>query len=139
MVRAKRRERVALDARLDRRFRLGLGELLDASGQAVAAVPAGLRARLAEVADQRADLAAVVCDEREDVLDPGGLCALAACEAFEQVVDELGRRVRAGEQRVALAYLCRLQLDQAVLVQILERGQDPAALLPEPGRGVVGR
>ena len=70
-------------------FGSGCGKLLGASGQAVAAVPAGLGARLAEVADEGSHLAAVVGDEREDVLDPLGLRALAAREALEQPLDEL--------------------------------------------------
>ena len=47
--------------------------------------------------------------------------------------------VRAGEERVALPHLGRLQLDEALLVEVLERRQDPAALLAELRRGVVGR
>ena len=74
--RRRRRRRSAASARV--------GELLGASGQAVAAVAAGLGARLAEVGDERVHLAAVVGDEREDVLDPLGLRALAAGEALEQ-------------------------------------------------------
>src|SRR4051794_31014827 len=48
---AQHRERVGTDYRLDRRLWLGPRKCLRASGQAVAAVPAGLRACLAEVAD----------------------------------------------------------------------------------------
>ena len=54
MVVAQRRERVDARRSLDRRLRLGLGKPLGAAGQAVAAVPARLRARLAEVADEGA-------------------------------------------------------------------------------------
>ena len=70
---------------------------MGASGQAVAAVPARLGARLAEVADQGAHLAAVMGDEREHVLDPSGLGALPAREALEQALDDLGAGVRARE------------------------------------------
>ena len=139
MAVAERGERVDVDARLDRRLRLGLGKLLGASGQAVAAVPARFRARLAEVADEGAHLAAVVGDEREHALDPPGLGALPAGEALEQPLDELVLRLRARKERVALAHLGGLQLDQALLVEVLERGHDPAALLTERRRGVVGR
>jgi hypothetical protein len=74
-------------------------------------------------------VAAIVRDEREDVLDPSGLRALATREAFEQVVDELGFRVLVGKKHVALAQVGRLQLDQALLIEVLERRQDAAALL----------
>src|SRR5436190_2970714 len=66
-------ERLRVDDRFDRRFRVGLGEPLRSSVQAVAAVATGFTALLAEVADESAHLAAVVGDQREDVLDPVGL------------------------------------------------------------------
>ena len=48
------------------------------SGEAVAAVPARLGARLAEVADEGSHLAAVSGDERQDALDPARLGAFPA-------------------------------------------------------------
>ena len=119
-------------------FGSGSWKLLGVSGQAVAAVPAWLGARLAEVADEGGHLAAVMGDEGEDGLDPGGLRSLPAREAIEQAVDELGLGVRMGEERVALAQLGGLQLDEALLVEVLERRQDPAALLTELRRSSVG-
>src|SRR6266540_1786287 len=135
---AQRRERIDVDARLDRRLRLRLGKLLRAPRQAVAAVPATLRARLAEVADEAAHLAAVMRDEREHALDPVGLRSLSPSEAFEQAIDELGVGVRTAKERVALAQLGGLQLDQALLVEVLERGDDPAAHLAELRCRVLG-
>src|SRR3954454_21361220 len=105
----------------------------------MAAMPARLRAGLPEIADQGAHLAAVVSDERAHVMDPSGFRPLATREPVEQTVYELGLRVRANEERVALSHLCRLQLDQSLLVEVLERCQDPAALLAELRGGGVGR
>ena len=102
-------------------------------------MPARHRASLAEVADECAHLAAVVCDKREDVSDARGLRLLSACETLEQAVDELGLGLRAGREGVALAQLGRLQLDQTLLVEIFERRHDPAALLPELRRRIVRR
>ena len=139
MAAAQRGERIGADARVDRRVRLRLGKLLGASGQAVAAVPARHCACLAEVADECAHLAAVVGDKREDVSDTGGLRLLSAREAFEQAVDVLGLGLRAGTERIALAQLGRLQLDQTLLVEIFERRHDPAAFLTELRRRIVRR
>src|SRR5262245_9481630 len=97
-----RGQRLDVQARLDRRLRLGCWKLLRASGEAVAAVAAGLGAGLAEVADERVHLAAVVADEREDALDPVGLGAFPPREALEEPLDKLGVGIRAGEDRVAL-------------------------------------
>ena len=46
--------------------------------------------------------------------------------------------VRAQEERVALAELGRLQLDEPLLVEVVERRHDPSPLLAELGRRVVG-
>src|SRR5436190_15305188 len=81
MAVAERVEHVDVEARLDRGLRLALGKLLGASVEAVAAVPARLGARLAEVADEGAHLTAVVGDEREDAVNPAGLGAFPTGEA----------------------------------------------------------
>jgi hypothetical protein len=101
-----------VDDGVERRLRLGLGELLGASGQAVAAVAARLGARLAEVGDEGLHLTAVVGDEREDVLYSLGLRALAAAEALEQMLDELALRIGACRDRIALSHLGRGQLNE---------------------------
>jgi len=83
MAVAQRLELIGIDDRLDRRCRLGRRKGLSVSAQAMAAMPARLRAGLPEVADQAADLAAVVGDEREHFIDPSGFRALAAREAIQ--------------------------------------------------------
>jgi hypothetical protein len=120
MYREERRERAGVEARFDRRPRLGLGKPLGVAGQAVRAMPARLRARPAEVADERADLAAVVGDELEHAFDPRRLGAFATREALDQPAGELVLRAREREQRVALAQLGRLQLDETLLVEVLD-------------------
>src|SRR5262245_14669946 len=111
MVFGDRRERGDVQARLDRRLRPGLGKRLRTSGEAVAAVTAGLAARLAEVADERAHLAAVVGDKRQHALDPFGLGAFPPREARKEPLDELGAGIRAGKDREALTDIGGLQLD----------------------------
>src|SRR3954447_22303383 len=105
----------------------------------MAAMSARLCAGLSEIADQGAHLAAVVGDEREHVMDPSRFRALATRESVEKAVDEVGLGVRLREQRVALAHVGWLQLDQALLVEVLERRQDSAALLAQLRGGLVGR
>ena len=50
---------------------------------------ARLGAHLAEVADERVDLAAVVRDERDDARDPLHLGLLATLEPLDEAVEQL--------------------------------------------------
>ncbi len=93
----ERRERVAVDLGRERRSGLGLGQPLRLPGEAEGAVAARLGAHLAEVADERVDLAAVVGDERDDARDPLDLGLLAAREALDEAREQLVPRVGLGE------------------------------------------
>src|SRR3954452_1623215 len=95
-------EGVDTDDGPDWRPRLGYGKRLRTPGQAVAAVAARFRARLAEVGDEGTHLTVVVRDERDYVFDPSGLGILPACEPVEQAVDEVRLGLRPHKQRVAL-------------------------------------
>ena len=128
-------ELAAVDERLDLRRRLGRGESLRFSGQAVAAVAARPDTLLAEVRDERVDLAALVRDEREDPLDARRLCLLALLEALGEPVEERIDRVGPREQGVALPRLGRLQLDEPLLLEVTERGDDPLPLFAERRSG----
>src|SRR5215212_3637560 len=99
---------------------------------------AGLGARLAEVADERPDLAAVVRDEREDAADPLDLGLLAPVEPLGEPLHELTQRRGMLEYGVALADVRGLQLDEGLLLQVAEGRDDPAPLLAEVGGGPLG-
>src|SRR6266496_636791 len=101
MLASQGREPIRADTCVDRRLRLRLGKLPGPPGQAVAAVPARLLSRLAEVTDESAHLAAVVGDKRKDARDAGDLRLFSASEAFQQAVDELGPGGRKGKERGA--------------------------------------
>ena len=90
---------------------------------------ARLGANLAEVADERGDLAARMGDERDDALDALGLGSLAPVEPLRKAGDHIFERVRTREQRVPLASVGGLQLDEPLLLQVAEGGDDPASLL----------
>ena len=92
---------------------------------------------LAEVADERLHLAAIVLDQRDDSLDSRGLGLLAAVEALRQAVAQLVERRRLLEQREALSRIGDLQLDEALLLEVTERRDHPFAFLAERTR-VVG-
>ena len=76
------------------RGRSRLRKALRGSGQAIRAVAARLGARLAEVADERLHLAAVVLDERDDSLDALRLRLLAPVETLGQAIAQLVERRR---------------------------------------------
>src|SRR4051794_27302984 len=100
----------------------------------MAAVPARLRALLAEIGDQRAHLTFVRRHERQNALDALDLGAFAAVEARCHRLDEGGPVIGGCEHRIALARLGRLQLDEALILEVAKRGDDPRALLSElPG------
>ena len=139
MAAPQRRKRIGVDDSLDRRLRRGRWKLLRAPAQAMAAVSARLRAHLAEVADERLHLAAGVRDEREHVLDAPRLGGLPPHEALAQAVDHLVGGIGLLDERVAPAQLGRLELDEALLVEVLERRDDPAALLAESRGSLVRR
>src|SRR5207302_9739652 len=54
-----------------------------------------------------------------------------------EAVEQPRHRVGPLEQRVALARLGGLQLDQSFLLEVAERADDPVALLAERGRRLV--
>src|SRR5215204_7504879 len=99
---------------------------------------ARLGALLAEVADERLDLAALVRDEREDAPDPLDLGLLAPVEPLGEPLHQLTQRLGMLEHGVALADVRGLQLDQGLLFQVAEGRDDPASLLAELGGGPVG-
>ena len=111
---------------------------LRGAGQAKRAVAARIGAGLAEVADERLHLAAVVLDEGDDALDPLRLRLLAAVEALGEAVAQLVERRRLLEQREALAHVGDLQLDEAPLLEVAERCDDRARA-PRPARRLAGR
>src|SRR3954466_3674941 len=90
------------------RGRSRLRKALDGSGQAVRAVAARIGTGLAEVADERLHLAAIVLDEGDDSLDPLRLRPLAAVEALGQAVAQLVQRRRLLQQREALTHVGNL-------------------------------
>src|SRR3954467_8088290 len=123
-------ERVeCLSVDLDVATRSDRRHLLRGPGQAERAVAAWVGAQLAEVADERLHLAALVLDEREHALDPLGLRLLAALEALGELVDERRLRRRPREQSEALPHVRRLQLDEPALLEVVERAHDPLAVL----------
>ena len=119
---------------VDRGDALGLGQALGVAGQAEGAVAARLRSRLTEVADERLHLAAVMRHELDDACDPRRLGLLAAVEPFGESVGEGGERRRFRPQRVALTRVGRLQLDETLLLEVAERGDDAVAFLAERSR-----
>jgi hypothetical protein len=90
-----------------------------------------------EVGCERLHLAAVMGDERDGLRDPSRFGLLALVEPLGEPVEELAGRGRSGEQCVALAGVGGLQFDEALPLEVVERGDDPAALLAERGGGRV--
>ena len=119
-------------------MRLGLGETLRCSGEAERAVAARLGAHLAEVADERVDLAALVGDERDDARDPLHLGLLPPLEAVDEARQQLIPRPGLREHREALAHVARAQLDEPLLLEMAERGNDAAPLLAQCGSRFLG-
>ena len=101
-------------------------------------MPARLGAHLAEVADELVDLAAVVGDERDDAGDPLHLGLLASLEALDESVEQLRPRAGLREHRVALPGVAEPQLDQLLLLEVAEGGDDPARSSPSSSRRRVG-
>ena len=99
---------------------------------------ARLGAHLAEVADERVDLAALVGDERDDARDPLHLGLLPPLEAVDEARQQLVPRPGLREHREALAHVARAQLDQPLLLEMAERGDDAAPLLAQCGRRRLG-
>ena len=93
-------------------------------------MPARLGAHLAEVADELVDLAAVVRHERDDAGDPLHLRLLASLEALDEPVEHLRLRARLREHRVALPGVAEPKLDQLLLLEVAEGGDDPGSVLP---------
>ena len=100
--------------------------------------PHGSAAHLAEVADERVDLAAVVRDERDDARDPLDLGLLPPLEPVDEAREQLVPRSRLREHREALAHVARAQLDEPLLLEMTERRDDAAPLLPQRGRRFLG-
>ena len=132
-------ESIPVDDGFERRRCCDRRKPLGAPGEAEAAVPARLGALLAEVRDERVDLAAVVRDERERparrVRSRPARAARTARRAGRELVAGAGRR----EQRCSAGRAsAALQLDEALLA----RGSSSAATIrlrssPElDGRGV---
>ena len=132
---AEASEREPVHERVDYRLWRRLWQLLRPSAEAMGAMAAGLGARLAEVGGELPHLAAVVRDERDDLSDPCRLGLLAPVEALGEPGEQVARLGRMGEQRVALAGVGGLQLDEAPLLEVVERGDDPTAFLAERGGG----
>src|SRR4051794_34429933 len=94
---------------------------------------ARIGSRFAEIADEGLHLAAVVLDEGDDPLDALRFRLLAAVEALGQAIAELVERRRLLEQREALPNVGDLQLDESLLFEIAERGDDALAVLARHG------
>ena len=105
--------------------------------EAVAAVPAAVGELLAEVRDERLHLTAVVLDEVGHALDARRLPRLTALQALADRLEQPLARRWPGQKRVALAHVGRLQLDQALLLEVAERSDDARAVFPELGCGFV--
>ena len=99
---------------------------------------ARLGAHLAEVRDERVDLAAVVRDERDDPRDPSDFGPLTSLEPLHEPGQQLVAGGRPRDEGVAQPGIARAELDQLPLLEVSQGGDDPAALLPERDGSLVG-
>ena len=91
-------------------------------------------ALLAEVDGEFIDLAAVVCDERNDLLDSLRLRLFAKVKPLDETVEQLRHRTRPTKKGVALPRIGNTQLDQRLLLEMLECRNDPTARLSQLAR-----
>src|SRR4051812_15124024 len=99
--------------------------------EAVGAMSARRRARLAEIADQGVDLTTIVRDQRQDPAKSRQLLSLARFEAAPELADQRLGILAWPQPAIALAHLGGAELRPALFCQIFEGTNDAIAALSQ--------